>query len=53
MWSLPVGIRSAIDAEARRRGMRPSQIAEAVFARYLPTFIADSLAEALRDEPSA
>ncbi len=49
-WRLPSGMRSAIDAEASRRGVTPSRVVEDLFARYLPTFVAEALADALRVE---
>ncbi len=46
-WSLPHGIRSAIDAEAARRDSTPSRVVEAFFLTYLPTFIAESVTASL------
>jgi hypothetical protein len=44
-FSLPAGMRSAIYAEAERRGTTPSRVLEAVLLRHLPEFVA----EAIRD----
>ena len=50
-WSLRPGIRSAIDAEAARRSLPPSKVAEALLARYLPDFVAQAIRESLQGEP--
>jgi len=47
-WFLPAGIRSAIDAEASRRSTTPSRVVEALLLRYLPEFVAESIAGDLR-----
>jgi hypothetical protein len=43
-------MRSAIDAEASRRGVTPSRVVEAVFSRYLPEFVAQAISEDLMAE---
>ncbi len=47
-WNLPIGMRSAIDAEADRRGVPPSRVVEEILARFLPEFVAAALQETLR-----
>ena len=49
-WSLRAGIRSAIDAEASRRSLAPSQVADALIARYLPEFVAEAILKSLEQD---
>jgi len=45
-WRIAAGMRSAIDAEASRRGVAPSRIVEELIARYLPVLVERALREA-------
>jgi hypothetical protein len=48
-WALPVGVRSIIEDEARRRATTPSRVVEALLQRYLPAFVAESITETLAE----
>jgi hypothetical protein len=43
VWSLPTGIRSAVDFEARRRGTTPSRLVVEFFAERFPSWVAEAL----------
>jgi len=48
-WALPVGVRSIIEDEARRRATTPSRVVEALLQRYLAAFVAESITETLAE----
>jgi hypothetical protein len=43
VWSLPTGVRSAVDFEARRRGTTPSRLVSEFFAERFPDYVADAI----------
>lgn len=48
LYSVPEGVREAIEAEAKRLGTIPSRVASEFFAAKLPEFIAESVAATIR-----
>jgi hypothetical protein len=46
-FSLPVGMRSALYAEASRRATTPSRVLEALPVRHLPEFVASGIRQTL------
>jgi hypothetical protein len=46
-------VRSALYAEAERRGTTPSRVLEALLVRHLAGFIADAIQQTLRDGGAA
>ena len=54
VWSLPTGVRSAVDLEARRRGTTPSRLVAEFFAERFPGWVAEALGRTIRanlDDP--
>ena len=48
-WSLPAGMRSAVDAEAARRGVPPSKVVEDLIRHYLPRLVSEALEAAFAE----
>jgi hypothetical protein len=51
-FALTAGMRSALFAEAERRGTTPSLVLEALLVQHLPEFIAAAVREAVTQEPA-
>jgi hypothetical protein len=43
VWSLPTGVRSAVDFEALRRGTTPSRVVSEFFTERFPEYVADAI----------
>jgi hypothetical protein len=48
LWSLPAGVRSAVDNEARRRGTTPSRLVSEFFSERFPDYVAESIRQTIR-----